>query len=174
MRKILVVLALLLVATQVHAFNLITDLEDNTYWTVGQTAAAGTAISLKDGSISASELAEIATYRMFSTWYGGTQVSNNDGKTFTMTDTFKVGFNLNWFFSKFKHGLPDQAKWLNNIVIGPSFAIPVFSSPRVGKPFFDVNYRFGGSSVPAPQTTPQPTAESPTAPLEHNTGVGGF
>ncbi len=145
------------------AFNLITDVEQNTLFTVGQTAAAGTAVNLRNGQYSASELAQISQYRMLSLWYGGTEVGRGDN-TFTMTDSLKIGLNLSYFLSKFTNPLPPSAQWLNNIVVGPSFAMSVFSTPRVGTPFVDINYAFGSATTPVPvkttPATPGPAAQA--------------
>lgn len=130
----------LLAACNGHAFNLITDVEQQTQWTVGQQASAGTAINLRNGELAASALAGIASYRMFSIWYGGTFVNSSDH---SMTDTAKVGLNLGYFLKNFTNQPPAL---ISNLVIGPSFAMSLISTPRVGTPFFDVNYSFGGGS----------------------------
>jgi hypothetical protein len=160
-KKIPVFIALfLMVAPCAQAFNLWYDIEQNTQWTLGENAAAGTAYDIKDDQFVASELAGIASYRFLSGWYGGTQVPQNDN-TVKWTDTFKIGFNLNYFLTGFANRPPE---FLQRIVIGPSFAMPVFVKPHRGVLFIDVNYVFGSlksvPTMPPVPTTPQPTAAS--------------
>lgn len=125
---------------QAFALNLLTDIEENTQWTLGQQASGGTAINLKTGSLSASALAGIAGYRMLSFWYGGTMVNPSDG---SMTDTAKIGLNLGYLLKNFTNQPPALIK---NLVIGPSFAMGLISAPRVGTFLFDCNYRFGSQN----------------------------
>lgn len=136
MKKLLsfVAIALSVLSVKAQAFNLWQDIEQNTQWTLGNTASAGTAINLRSGDLSASALASISSYRMVSIWYGGTLINGN------MTDTLKVGLNLSYFLKDFTNQPPDLIK---NLVIGPSFAMSVISTPRVGTPFIDLNYKFG-------------------------------
>ena len=133
-----------------HAFNLVTDIEQNTTFPIGQAASAGTAVNLRNGSLSASALAELSNYRMLSFWYGGTMVDPADGR---MTDTAKIGLNLGYFLSAFANKPP---MILTNLVVGPSFAMSLISTPRAGTPFFDINYRFGGNTALPPAVTPTP------------------
>ena len=135
-------------ASSVYAFNIVTDVEQNATFPIGQAASAGTAVNLRTGGLSASFLAELANYRMFSFWYGGTYVNSGDNN---LTDTAKIGLNLGYFFNSFVNKPPAL---LMNLVVGPSFAMSLISTPRVGTPFFDVNYRFGGTSALPPAVTP--------------------
>jgi len=121
------------------AFNLISDVEQHTTFPIGQTASAGTAVNLKTGALSASFLAEVANYRMLSLWYGGTYVNTADAN---LTDTAKIGINIGYFLTGFANKPPAI---LTNLVIGPSYAMSLISTPRVGTPFFDINYKFGGT-----------------------------
>jgi len=121
------------------AFNLISDVEQQTTFPIGQTASAGTAVNLKTGALSASFLAEVANYRMLSLWYGGTYVNTADAN---LTDTAKIGINIGYFLTGFANKPPAI---LTNLVIGPSYAMSLISTPRVGTPFFDINYKFGGT-----------------------------
>lgn len=131
-----------------HAFNLIKDIEEQTEFPIGQAASAGTAISLRDGSLAASFLGEISNYRMFSLWYGGTYVNSSNN---SLTDTAKIGLNLGYFLTGFVNRPPEI---LSNLVIGPSFAMSIIKTPRVGTPFMDINYRFGGDTALPPAITP--------------------
>lgn len=133
-----------------HAFNLITDVEQNTTFPIGQAASAGTAVNLRNGTLAGSALAELSNYRMISLWYGGTYVNSTDK---SLTDTAKIGLNLSYFLSSFTNKPPAI---LMNLVVGPSFAMSLISTPRVGTPFFDVNYRFGGTTALPPAPTPSP------------------
>jgi hypothetical protein len=70
--SIMIAFAVVLLGCKVsQAFNLISDIDLNTQWTLGQVAAAGTSIDLSNGQYDASEFAQIAQYRMLSAWYGG-------------------------------------------------------------------------------------------------------
>jgi hypothetical protein len=122
------------------AFNLWHDIQEKTEWTLGDVAAAGTAINLRNGDLAYSALAEIGRYRFLSGWYGGTKVNKTDEN---LTDSAKIGFNLNYIFKGFVNKPP---KFIDNLVVGPSYAISLLSSPRQGTPFFDINYSFGGGS----------------------------
>ena len=135
-------------ASSVYAFNVVTDVEQNATFPIGQAASAGTAVNLKTGGLSASFLAEVANYRMLSLWYGGTYVNSGDT---SLTDTAKIGLNLGYFLRNFVHQPPAL---LANLVVGPSYAMSMISTPRVGTPFFDVNYRFGGTTALPPAVTP--------------------
>ena len=71
-----------------------------------------------------------------------TQVKDANDANFTMTDTFKVGFDIGYFFKGFANKPPSL---ISNLVVGPSIACPVFSQLGGSKPvdyFFDVNYSF--------------------------------
>lgn len=134
------------------AVNLMADIYQQTTFPLGQAASAGTAVNLRDGSLAASALAEVVNYRMFSFWYGGTYVNTDVGQP-KLTDTAKVGLNIGYFFLNFANKPPAI---LSNLVVGPSFAMSLISTPRVGIPFFDVNYRFGGTTALPPAQTPTP------------------
>ena len=157
-----VFLAVFLMCGTSHAYNLITDIENNMTFPVGQVAQAGTAINLRNGQTSTSMLAQVAVYRnMLALSYGGTRVNQSDAQ---FTDTAKVGLNLSWVFSKFTNPLPAQAQFLKNINVGPSYAINLISSPRVGTPFMDISYVFGsGGTAPTPAPALIPTV-TPAAP----------
>ena len=143
-----------------QAFNLIKDIEQQTTFPIGQAASAGTAINLKTGALAASFLGEISNYRMFSLWYGGTYANANDN---SLTDTAKIGINLGYFLTGFVNQPP---LILRNLVVGPSFAMSLISTPRVGTPFFDVNLRFGGDTALPKAVTPTmaPSLAPPVAP----------
>lgn len=150
-KVVISLLAVFLFPIRAHAFNLITDIENQATFPIGQAASAGTAINLRNGTLAASFLAEVANYRMFSAWYGGTYVNKTDN---ALTDTAKIGLNLGYFLTGFVNKPPVI---LANLVVGPSYAINLITTPRVGTPFFDVNYRFGGTTALPPAPTPLPT-----------------
>src|ERR1035437_6504199 len=97
------VMAVIYGAEKAFSFNLVKDVEQQTTFPIGQAASAGTAVNLKDGSLSASALAELVNYRMFSGWYGGTLLDPGNGQ---LTDTAKVGLNLGYFLSGFANQPP--------------------------------------------------------------------
>lgn len=125
-----------------HAFNPITDIQQNVKWTLGQTAQAGEGYNFSTKTWDASALAEIAEYRFLSFSYGGTQIEANSA---TATDTFKVGVLSSFFFAWFKNPPPSSMLWMENLNVGPSFAIPLFSGSTGHKGTFlvDINYKFG-------------------------------
>lgn len=134
----------------VQAFNLWTDIQRETTFPIGQAASAGTAVNLKTGSLSASALAELTNYRMLSGWYGGTMLNPSDGK---MTDTAKIGLNVGYFLTGFVNQPP---LILRNLVVGPSIAMSLISTPRVATYLFDFNFRFGGDTALPKAVTPSP------------------
>lgn len=155
------VIALALMATiygaeKAFSFDLIADIQKETTFPIGQAASAGTAVNLKNGSLSASALAELANYRMFSAWYGGTLLNPSDGG---MTDTAKVGFNVGYFLTGFTNQPP---LLLRNLVVGPSVAWSLISTPRKATYLFDFNFRFGGTTALPTAVTPTATAPAPT------------
>lgn len=141
------VIALLVsLCPKAHAFNPLTDLRENVVWTFGKTAEVGEAVKLcgagdlKAGETATSMLAGIADYRFLSLSYGGTRTNRNDTN---FTDTAKIGLRLNSFFGWFKNPPTPEMAFLQNINVGPSFAMSLFSSPHAGTLFLDVNYTFG-------------------------------
>lgn len=138
------------------AFNLITDIQTQTQWTLGQVASAGTSVDLKNGQYDVSEFAEIANYRMLSGWYGGIEIPQGDG-TVKLTDSAKIGLNLGYFLKSFVNQPP---MILQNLVVGPAIGFNLVSSPRTVHYFVDLNYRFSGLTGPPPPSispTPLPT-----------------
>lgn len=163
--KLPVILALFCAITlwpnkPVFAFNLVTDVEEQTTFPIGQAASAGTAVNLRDGTLAASFLGEIANYRMLSAWYGGTYVNAGDK---SLTDTAKIGLNLGYFLTGFVNKPPAL---LSNLVVGPSFAMSLISTPRKGTPFLDINYRFGGTTALPPAPTPSVDKTPPATKTE--------
>lgn len=130
-----------------HAFNLWQDVKEQTQWTLGSVASAGTAVALKNedgldlkaGDFVPSFLASITQYRMFSLWWGGNSFKLADGTT-VIKDTAKIGFNLAYVFRGFVNQPPTL---LQNLVVGPSVSFNVVTAPRYVIPFLDINYAFG-------------------------------
>ena len=153
MKRTLVIftLALVLCKSNAFSFNLWTDIQQQTTFPIGQAASAGTAVNLRTGSLSASALAELANYRMLSGWYGGTMLNPSDGK---MTDTAKIGLNVGYFLTGFVNQPP---LILRNLVVGPSIAMSLISTPRVATYLFDFNFRFGGDTALPKAVTPSPS-----------------
>ena len=148
MNLIKVSMAVLLLSVNAFAFNVITDIQQQTTFPVGQAASAGTAVNLRDGSLSASALAELVDYRMFSGWYGGTMLNPSDGH---LTDTAKIGLNVGYFLTGFVNQPP---LILRNLVVGPSVACSLISTPRKATYLFDFNYKFGGTTALPAAPTP--------------------
>jgi hypothetical protein len=124
---------------KLFAFNLLTDIDTQTTWTLGQVASAGTSIDLKNGQYDASEFAQVFNYRMLSGWYGGIEIPQSDG-TMKLTDSAKLGLNLGYFLKNFVNTPPAI---LTNLVIGPAIGGNLATSPRVIQYFADINYQFG-------------------------------
>jgi hypothetical protein len=156
-------LAIALLSGRAFSFNLWHDIQQQTQWTLGENAAAGTSLDLKNGQFDGSEFAGIASYRFLSGWYGGIDIPQSD-KTVKFTDALKIGFNLNYFMTGFVNKPPE---FLQRLVIGPAIACSIISSPRVVNYFLDVNYVFGSiSTVPMPPATlPAPPSVTPTSKL---------
>lgn len=157
-----------------QAFNLLTDIKEQTQWTLGSAVSAGTAVAMRHddsldvraGQFIGSALAQVSNYRMLSFWAGGNFIPINNGSTMKAVETAKFGFNMGYLLKGFAHQPPDIIK---NLVFGPSVSMPIWTSPHVVIPFFDVNYAFAGTGGaagtlggkdPLP-TTPQPTAWGP-------------
>lgn len=134
------------------AFNIWTDIEEQTQWTIGSSVEAGTAIAmrsdessgLKAGQFVGSALASVASYRMFSLAAGGNFIPQPD-KSLRAIETAKVGLNLGYIFKNFTNQPP---AFIKNLVIGPSLTMPIWTTPHVVIPFFDVNFAFGGTPAP--------------------------
>lgn len=153
------------------AFNLWTDVEQQTQWTLGSSVAGGTAMALrhddasglKAGQFVGSALAQVANYRLLSLWAGGNFIPQSD-HTLKAIETAKVGINLGYLLKGFKNQPPEIIK---NLVFGPSLTMPIWTTPHTVIPFFDLNYAFagpGGAAGTAGSTPPtviaQPTATS--------------
>lgn len=140
------------------AWNPITDIKQNLVWTFGQAAQAGTGYDFAAKRWRTSALAEVAQYRFLSFSYGATFFSERDPQA---VDTFKMGILSSWFFSYFVHKPTAEMAWMQNLNIGPSYAIPVFSGQtgHKGVLLLDANFRFGGplpASVSVPSSTTIP------------------
>jgi hypothetical protein len=125
------------------AFNLITDIQQNLQWTLGNQASIGTSINLTDGKLRYTQMAGVNEYRFLSSWYGISEQKDSSGNAFDVQDCFKVGINISYFFSGFTNKPPEV---ISNLVIGPDVSTPLFSNFGSRQPIipgFDVNYRFG-------------------------------
>lgn len=131
------------------AFNLWTDIQEQTQWTLGSAVAVGTSIALrhddasgvKAGQFVGSALAQVASYRMLSLWAGGTFIPQED-QSLRAIETGKVGFNLGYLLKGFKNQPPPV---IQNLVFGPSISMPLWTTPHTVIPFFDINYKFGAN-----------------------------
>lgn len=146
MKRLLLVSLLVGLVGSAQAFNLISDIDNQTTWTLGQVAAAGTSIDLSNGQYDVSEFAQIANYRMISLWYGGIEVPQGDG-TMKLTDSAKAGFNLAYLFNSFVNKPPAL---IQNLVVGPAIGGNLASTPRTLHYFVDINYQFGAPTTPTP------------------------
>lgn len=152
MKKLIVMLIMFLTwpIRPVFAFDLWQDIQQKTEWRLGDSVAAGTSIALrhddasglKAGQFVGSALAQFSSYRMLSAWAGGTFVPKPD-QTLKATETVKIGLNLGYFLTGFVNQPPVLLK---NLVIGPSLSMPIWTTPHVVIPFFDINFAFGGTS----------------------------
>lgn len=144
-------LAIALCNAKAFAFNLWHDIQQETQWTLGDAVAAGTAIDVRNGQYDASALAQISQYRFLSLWYGGTFIPQSD-KTLKAIDTAKIGFNLSYLFTGFANKPPAV---LQHLVIGPSWVMPLFTTPHQGIFMVDINYQFGATANPGPLSVKQ-------------------
>ncbi len=158
-RKLIAAAVLLSLCRPVSAFNLWSDIQQNTYWTLGENAAAGTAVDVTNGKFYGSEFAGIASYRFLSAWYGGINIPQGDN-TMKFTDAAKCGFNLNYFLAGFANRPPEL---LRRLVVGPAIAYPIFMEPKRPTYTIDINYAFGNiETLPLP---PKPTLAPPDVPV---------
>lgn len=162
MKKLLLTLAVLIGPLRpAAAFNLWDDIKLQTQWTLGSAVAAGTSIAmrsdsssgLKAGQFVGSALAQISNYRMLSLWGGGTFVPQAD-RSLKAVESAKIGINLGYLFKGFTNPPPAL---IQNLVVGPSLSMPIWTTPHVVIPFFDANYAFGGTTAPATPPTAAPT-----------------
>ena len=125
-----------------QAFNLLTDIQNNVAWKFGSAAQVGEGYNFTQKAWDTSALAEIAEYRFLSFSYGATYLNQNSASG---TDTFKIGLLSNFFFAWFHNQPPSSMLWMENLNVGPSFAIPVFSqnTGHKGTLLLDLNYKFG-------------------------------
>ena len=137
----LAIMAVVYAAEKSFAFNLATDIRDNVTWKFGQAATAGEGYDFAAKKWDSSALAEIAEYRFLSLSYGATFLDANSANA---TDTIKVGLLSSFFFKLFANQPTPQMAWMENLSIGPSYAIPVFSGSTGHKGVFllDVNFKF--------------------------------
>lgn len=165
MKKLILALIVLSTAKVSFAFNLWQDIQQNTQWTLGSNAAAGTAVALKTndalgvqaGQYVPSFLAQITQYRFLSAWWGGNEIKQPDG-TQKLFDTAKLGFNVAYVFNGFVNQPPDLIK---RLVVGPSVTVNLLTTPHVFVPFVDINYQFGSTPT---NTQPTPTIPQPEPP----------
>ena len=142
--KASIVLALL--SGTAFAFNPITDIRDNVIWKFGQSAQAGEGYDFSAKKWDSSALAEIAEYRFLSLSYGATWLDADSNQA---TDTIKLGILSSFFFKLFTNKPTPQMQWMENLNIGPSYSMPVFSKStgHKGVVLLDINFTFGGASA---------------------------
>jgi hypothetical protein len=132
---------------KLFAFNLWSDIQTQTQWTLGSSVQAGTAIAMrhddstgvKAGQFVGSALASISNYRFLNLSAGGNFIPQANG-TMRALDTAKLGINLAYIFKGFVNQPPAA---ISNLVIGPSLSTSLVTTPHVVIPFFDINYSFG-------------------------------
>ncbi len=130
-----------------YGFNLISDIDQNTQWTLGSAVQAGTSLSLvnssayniKAGQFNGSALASVANYRFLNFAAGGTAIPQANGST-KLLDTGKIGINVGYFL---KNMVNQPPALIQNMVIGPTLMTTLVTTPHVFVPGFDFNYSFG-------------------------------
>lgn len=150
MRKILLAGLLFGMSGVASAFNLWTDVQQNTQWTLGSQVEAGTSVALrsadaynvKAGQFVGSALASISNYRFLNLSAGGTSITQPDGST-KLLDTAKLGLNLGYILKGFSNQPPAL---LQNLVFGPTLSTTLVTTPHVIVPMFNLNYSFGGTA----------------------------
>lgn len=133
--------------SSVYAFNLITDIEQQTTWSLGSSVQAGTAVALKSdastsvkaGQFLGSAMADVADYRFLNLSAGGIFVPQSDG-TLRALDSAKMGLNFSYLFRNFANQPPALLK---NLVVGPTISTTLVTTPHVFIPSVEVNYQFG-------------------------------
>ena len=129
------------------AFNLITDVEQQTTWALGSSVQAGTAIALRHddsynvraGQFLGSAMADVADYRFLNLSAGGIFVPQADG-TLRALDSAKLGLNFSYLFRNFVNQPPAILK---NLVVGPALSTTLVTTPHVFIPSVELNYQFG-------------------------------
>lgn len=152
MKKI-IVLSLLLgwPLTPAMAWNPIRDVQENLKWTLGEQAALGTAYKLagggeyENGKRGDSAMFGIFDYRFLKTSYGAISNPENGSK---IGDGIKAGLKLNYFLGWFKSPQTPVMALLNNINIGPTYTVPLLTSPRNGILWLEANYSFEKAIIP--------------------------
>lgn len=139
----------LTVTQNVHAFNPITDVQENLRWTIGEQAQLGTAYKIAgNGPVDTGHRGDSVTlgifdYRFFKEGY---TVINDPASGGHLGDGLKTGLQLNYFLGWFKSPQTPAMQLLNNINIGPVVTVPLFSE---SKPFqaidlwIEGNWQFG-------------------------------
>lgn len=132
-----------------HAFNPITDVQQNLTWTLGEQAELGTAYKIagsgdfKIGNRGDSAMFGIADYRFLKFSYGAIANPDNGEK---IGDGFKTGLMLNYFLGWFKSPQTPAMQVLQNINIGPTVTIPLLSNStplKYPSVWIEANYQFG-------------------------------
>ena len=147
MKRIIVSLLLSSIVVPCYGFNLLTDIQQNTQWTLGSAVETGTAVALrsdsstniKGGEFVGSALASLANYRFLNLSAGGTFIPQQDG-SLKAFDTGKIGINLGYFLKGFTNQAPAI---IQNMVFGPSLATTLVTTPHIFIRMFDINYTFG-------------------------------
>lgn len=131
-----------------HAFNPVTDVQDNLRWTLGEQASLGTAYKIggsgdvKVGERGDSVMFGIFDYRFLKESYGVIKDANGSN----VGDGLKTGLMLNYFLGWFKSPQTPAMQVLNNVNIGPTFTIPVLTDSQPLKHpsvWLEANYQFG-------------------------------
>lgn len=147
---ILAIVVAMAILTAAHAYNPITDVQQELKWTLGEQALLGTAYKVagsgdfKTGKRGDSAMLGIFDYRFIKASYGVIRDSDSGSR---VGDGFKLGLMANYFLGWFKSPQTDAMKVLSNVNIGPTVTVPLFSDSR---PFthpsvwVEANYLFGG------------------------------
>jgi hypothetical protein len=127
------------------AWNPIRDVQEKLVWTLGEQASLGTAYkiagggNLENGKRGDSAMFGIFDYRFLKASYGAISDPANGSK---IGDGLKAGLKLNYFLGWFKSPQTPVMAFLNNINVGPTYTVPLLSSPRSGILWVEANYSF--------------------------------
>ena len=138
-----------LMARTAHAFNPITDIQQNLVWTLGEQASLGTAYKIGGsgpvaiGKRGDSAMLGVFDYRFTKVSYGAISDPQDGSK---IGDGVKLGLKLNYFLNWFQSPQTPAMKMLQNINIGPSITVPLLTDSRPLKYpsiWVEANYQFG-------------------------------
>ncbi len=146
---VVALIGLIALAMPSHAFNPVTDVQDNLIWTAGSQAQLGTAYKMVgSGPVERGHRGDSLTLGIFDYRFikEGYTVINDPSSGGRLGDGLKTGLMLNYFLGWFKSPQTPIMQALNNVNVGPVITVPMFSA---SKPFREVdlwleaNWQFG-------------------------------